>query len=122
MKSQLRLVMVATATLAIFAATGLTSAPALATPTAPGTQVQLPDITLPSSVTLSSTEWKAAKKARDARNKAISANGTAMDYRKMKTVFGTKNKMQVDWRRQMAAGYRQAGGRITISARPRTRT
>jgi hypothetical protein len=37
-----------------------------------------------------------------ARNKAISADGSAMDYRKMRTIFGTTNKISVDWRRQMA--------------------
>lgn len=63
-------------------------------------------------VTLSAAQWKAATLAVKARNSALNASGSKMNYRKMKIVFGTKSAARVSWRRQMAAGFRQAGGRI----------
>lgn len=72
-------------------------------------------------VTLSSTQWRAGVLSARARNTAMNARGTQMNYRKMKTVFGTKNAMQVSWRRQMAAGFRQAGGRIVYISKAENR-
>jgi hypothetical protein len=64
------------------------------------------------AVTVSKTEWKAAGYVTKARNKAVSRGGSSMNYRKMKGIFGTKSKTKVDWRRQMGAAFRQAGGKI----------
>jgi hypothetical protein len=44
-----------------------------------------------------------------------------MDYRKAKKIFATNKTYGTDWRRQMAAGHRQAGGKILHMARLRTR-
>jgi hypothetical protein len=73
---------------------------------------RLPDATAGSGVTVSATEWKAAGYVTKARNTAMSARGYTMYYKKMKSVFGTKNATLVSWRRQMAAAHKQAGGRI----------
>lgn len=82
-----------------------------AAPRAEGSIVEV--ATSSPDVRLTPTQWKAAKLARDARNKAMRADGMAMDYRRMKTIFGTKSKTRIGWRREMAAGFRQAGGRLT---------
>ncbi len=63
-------------------------------------------------VTLSATQWKAAKLVTSTRNSAVSKGGGTMDYRKAKKIFATNKIYGTDWRRQMAAGYRQTGGKI----------
>jgi hypothetical protein len=63
-------------------------------------------------VTLSTTQWKAAKLVAKARNSAVSKGGGTMDYTKVKKIFAANKKYGTDWRRQMAAGYRQTGGKI----------
>jgi hypothetical protein len=73
---------------------------------------KLPDATAGPHVTLSATEWKAAGYVTKARNRAMSASGYTMYYKKMKSVFGTKNATLVSWRRQMAAAHKQSGGKI----------
>jgi hypothetical protein len=82
------------------------SRPALASPP------KLPDATAGPHVTLSATEWRAAGYVTKARNTAMSASGYTMYYKKMKSVFGTKNGTLVSWRRQMAAAHKQSGGKI----------
>lgn len=64
------------------------------------------------SVTLSTTQWKAAKLVTKARNGAVSTAGGSMDYTKVKTIFAANKTYGTAWRRQMAAGYRQTGGKI----------
>ncbi|MCW2804311.1 MAG: hypothetical protein JWN06_2528 [Propionibacteriaceae bacterium] len=105
----IRTLALALASLAMLTSTALGPVPAAANSAPP----LLPAGSAPSRVTLSATQWRAAGYVTKARNYAVSAKGSTMNYTKMKKVFGTKNSLLVDWRRQMAAGFRQAGGRIT---------
>ncbi len=73
---------------------------------------KLSDATAGPHVTLSATQWKAAGYVTKARNTAMSASGYTMYYKKMKSVFGTKDATPVSWRRQMAAAHKQSGGKI----------
>lgn len=67
-------------------------------------------------VKLSPTRVKAVKLIARARVDAMNKSGSVMNYAKMRKVFKGK-KHGTNWRRQMAAGARQAGTKIThISA------
>jgi hypothetical protein len=61
---------------------------------------------------LSPTKVKAVKLMAKARINAMNQSGSVMNYAKMRKVF-EKSKHGVSWRRQMAAGARQAGTHIT---------
>lgn len=63
-------------------------------------------------IKLSPTKVKAVKLVAKARINAMNQSGSVMNYVQMRKVFG-KSKHGVSWRRQMAAGARQAGTRIT---------
>lgn len=85
------------------------SSPAVATPHPPPADAT----SNRSTVTLSTTQWKAVKLVTKARNDAVTPGGASMDYAKVKRIFAVNKTYGTDWRRQMAAGYLQAGGRIT---------
>jgi len=68
-------------------------------------------------IKLSPTKVKAVKLIARARVKAMNKSGSVMNYTKMRKVFKGK-KHGTSWRRQMAAGARQAGTKIKhISAK-----
>jgi hypothetical protein len=63
-------------------------------------------------IKLSPTKVKVVKLMAKARVHAMNQSGSVMNYTKMRKVFG-KSRLGVSWRRQMAAGARQAGTKIT---------
>lgn len=67
---------------------------------------------------LSAPQMQASDLVGRARDYAMNTSGSVMNYAKMRTSFAAApNSVEASWRRQMAAGARQAGTRITnISA------
>ncbi len=65
-------------------------------------------------VELSAAERAFIGRAGVARDHAMNTAGTVMNYAKMRTAFApAPNQYEVSWRRQMAAGARWGGARIT---------